>query len=194
MALQFLESYDLILASASPRRKLLMEEMGLPFVVVPKDVDEGLLEPMTAGEAAVYLCELKANAFHASDMNDKSLVIAADTVVSINGQILGKPTNEAEATQMLTQLSGRKHEVITGVCLRSLHKSHSFTVSTWVYFKQLQAEEIQYYIHNFKPYDKAGAYGIQEWIGHVAIEKIEGSYFNVMGLPTHRLYEELIKF
>lgn len=194
MLTNLLDSCDIILASASPRRKQLLSEMGLHFQVVPKDVDESLEAGVLPAQAAIELCELKARAFDPAEMHANTLIIAADTIVTIDGCILGKPADEKEAVAMLELLSGRKHEVITGVCIRAKHKSVSFVVSTQVYFKKLTAAEIQYYIAHYKPFDKAGAYGIQEWIGHVAIDKIEGSYFNVMGLPTHRLYEELCKF
>jgi septum formation protein len=140
------------------------------------------------------LSEKKARAFSNKEISENTLVIAADTIVAVNDLILGKPENNEDARKMLQQLSGRDHEVITGVTIRTYYKLKTFSVGTRVYFKELSDEEITYYIQNFKPFDKAGAYGIQEWIGHVAIERIEGSYFNVMGLPTHRLYEELISF
>lgn len=189
-----LKNYDLILASASPRRQHLLEEMGIRFTVLTKPTDELYPNDLTPLEVAEFLSRLKADAFSEADFNASTLIITADTVVTIEGKILGKPTDEKEAIEMLEHLSGKTHEVITGVTLRTLIKEHTFSVLTQVVFKKLNAEEINYYINNFKPYDKAGAYGIQEWIGHVAIEKIEGSYFNVMGLPTHRLYEELSKF
>ncbi len=189
-----LDSYDLILASGSPRRKQLLAEMSLKFQVRVLDVDERLPYEMKPAEAAVFLSELKADAFDPSEMKTNTLVITADTIVCIDNEILGKPADKEEAFAMLQQLSGREHEVVTAVCLRSLAHKKSFSVSTQVYFKDLSEDEITYYIDHFKPFDKAGAYGIQEWIGHAAIEKIEGSYFNVMGLPTHRLYEELRLF
>jgi septum formation protein len=189
-----LKSYELILASGSPRRQHLLEEMGLQFKVLTKPINEVYPNDLTPDEIAKYLSRLKAAAFDKKDFSDNTLIITADTVVTINGVILGKPANETEAIEILRHLSGKTHEVITGVSLRTVLKEHTFSVSTYVVFKQLSDDEINYYINMFKPYDKAGAYGIQEWIGHVAIEKIEGSYFNVMGLPTHQLYEELLKF
>ena len=189
-----LKSYELILASGSPRRQHLLEEMGLQFKVLTKPINEVYPDDLTPNEIATYLSRLKAAAFDKKDFSDNTLIITADTVVTINGVILGKPANETEAIEILRHLSGKTHEVITGVSLRTVLKEHTFSVSTYVVFKQLSDDEINYYINMFKPYDKAGAYGIQEWIGHVAIEKIEGSYFNVMGLPTHQLYEELLKF
>ena len=189
-----LVKYDIILASASPRRKQLLEELGIPFKVQSKNVDESFPAELKPDEVAAYLSTLKAKAFLDDEFNERTLIITADTIVTIDGKILGKPTDREDAIQILKQLSGKKHQVITGVTLRSKYKQTIFSVITDVYFKQLSNEEIEFYVDTFQPYDKAGAYGIQEWIGHAAIEKIEGSYFNVMGLPTHRLYEELILF
>ena len=189
-----LNKYDIILASASPRRKQLLEELGIPFKVQTKNVEESFPPELKPNQVAAFLSTLKANAFHDDELTERTLIITADTIVTINGEILGKPTDREDAIQILQQLSGKGHEVITGVTIRSKQKQVVFSVNTKVYFKQLSTAEIEYYIDTFKPFDKAGAYGIQEWIGHAAIEKIEGSYFNVMGLPTHRLYEELMLF
>jgi len=189
-----LKKYDIILASASPRRKQLLEELGIPFEVQIKNVDESFPSDLNPEEVAAYLSTLKSNAFPDEDFNQRTLIITADTIVTIDGKILGKPTDREDAIQILKQLSGKKHQVITGVTLRSKNKQIVFSVTTDVYFKALSNDEIEFYVDTFKPFDKAGAYGIQEWIGHVAIEKIEGSYFNVMGLPTHRLYEEMMTF
>lgn len=189
-----LKNYDLILASASPRRKQLMEEMGLQFRVLIKPTNEIYPDDMHPKEVAEFLSRIKADAFSEDELNDNTLIVTADTVVSIDDEILGKPADKTEAIQILKQLSGKTHVVITGVTVRSSKKLITFSVSTQVVFKILSEEEINFYIDVFKPFDKAGAYGIQEWIGHAAIERIEGSYFNVMGLPTHRLYEALLKF
>jgi septum formation protein len=189
-----LESFQLILASGSPRRKQLLEQLGLPFSVEVRQVDESFPEGLTPDEVAEYISRLKADAFREKDMGDRELVITADTVVTLDEHILGKPVDREDALRILNMLSGHTHQVITGVTIKSKTKQHTFSVSTDVVFKQLDQDEIAYYVDTFKPYDKAGAYGIQEWIGHAAIEKIEGSYFNVMGLPTHRLYEELLSF
>ena len=189
-----LEKYDVILASCSPRRKLLMEEMGIKFRVMTKEVDESYPTSYPVEKVAQYISEVKAAAFNHNNFENNTLLITADTVVTLGNEILGKPENPDDAIHLLSMLSGKKHHVITGVTIRSLKKRHSFSVSTAVYFKRLLEDEICYYVDNFSPFDKAGAYGIQEWIGHAAIEKIEGSYFNVMGLPTHRLYEELSNF
>lgn len=191
---EILQKYQVILASASPRRSQLLKEMGVQFSVHAKHIDESFNSEFPPQKVAEYLSEKKARSFSQEELDVDTLIIAADTIVTVNGLILGKPKNADEAKSILNQLSGRDHEVITGVTIRTNNKIKTFSVATIVYFKALTAEEIEYYIKNFKPFDKAGAYGIQEWIGHVAIERIEGSYFNVMGLPTHRLYEELLDF
>jgi septum formation protein len=188
-----LKKHNLILASKSPRRQYLMKELGLEFEVHTKDVDESFPENLKAQEIPLYLCQKKADAFD-EELTDNTIVITADTIVWIDNQVLNKPENFDDAVRMLKLLSGKKHEVYTGVCLRSKHKTKTFYALTNVYFKELSQEEIEYYINNFNPYDKAGAYGAQEWIGYIAVEKIEGSYFNVMGLPVRELYEELLKF
>lgn len=188
-----LEDYKIILASQSPRRQLLLKGLDIPFTVIVKDVEEKFPEELKREEIALYLSELKAAAFD-NEIDDKTLVITADTIVWINNQVLSKPKDFDDAVSILTQLSGNMHEVITGVCLKTKAKTHTFYALTNVYFKKLSQKEIHYYVSNYKPYDKAGAYGAQEWIGYVAIEHIEGSYFNVMGLPTRLLYDELMKF
>ena len=189
-----LKPYDLVLASGSPRRKQLLEEMGISFRVETRPVDEIIPPDKTPEEIAVYLSQLKAAAFEKGYFSSNRIIITADTIVTLENQILGKPSGRNEAIEMLQQLSGKSHQVITGVTIKSAQKETSFFVSTKVFFKSLLMDEIEYYVDHYKPFDKAGAYGIQEWIGHAAIEKIEGSYFNVVGLPTHRLYEELVGF
>lgn len=189
-----LKDFQVILASASPRRKLLMDEMGFEFDVKAKKIQEIYPGSYSPVEVAKHLCELKASAFNSDELMPNKLIITADTIVAVDDEIIGKPISRNNAIEILTKLSNREHEVITGVCLRTSSKMQSFATSTKVFFKELSESEINYYIDNYLPYDKAGAYGIQEWIGHVAIEKIEGSYYNVMGLPTHRLYEELLMF
>ncbi|HEY0030929.1 MAG TPA: Maf-like protein [Bacteroidia bacterium] len=188
-----LNKYQLLLASKSPRRQYLLKELGLDFEVRTKEVDECFPEHLKAQEIPLYLCEKKAEAFD-EELKDNTIVITADTIVWIEGQVLNKPENFDDAVRMLKLLSGKMHEVYTGVCLKSKHKTKSFYALTKVYFKTLSQEEIEFYINNYNPYDKAGAYGAQEWIGYIAIEKIEGTYFNVMGLPVRELYEELLKF
>jgi len=194
MLLDKLSKYEIILASASPRRKLLLEELGLNFKVQVINIDETYPEDYPVEKVAKYLSEIKAAAFNLRYIKSNTLVITADTIVALDDEILGKPKDADDARSILKKLSGKKHHVITGVTIRTRNKRFSFSVRTDVYFKKLNNDEINYYVSEFKPMDKAGAYGIQEWIGHVAIEKIEGSYFNVMGLPTHRLYEELLYF
>nr|WP_290639519.1 Maf-like protein [Labilibaculum sp.] len=188
-----LKDYQLILASKSPRRQEMLKELGVEFEIKLKEVEEVYPEGLSAIEIPVYLAELKASAF-LDDIKDKDLVITADTIVCIDDWILGKPKDRADAVKMLKALSGRSHKVVSGVCLTSLKKKLSFSTTTDVHFKVLNDEEINYYIDNYKPFDKAGAYGIQEWIGFIGIDGIEGSYFNVVGLPIQRLYQELSTF
>lgn len=193
MQFEELKEQQLILASKSPRRQFLMQELGLNFKVHTHEVDESFPDTLRAAEIPLYLCEKKAKAF-SDEIDDRTIVITADTVVWINNRVLNKPTDRADAVRMLKLLSGNKHVVYTGVCLFSKSKTVTFSVATTVYFKVLSDNEINYYIDHYQPYDKAGAYGAQEWIGYIAVEKIEGSYFNVMGLPVKELVEELLRF
>jgi septum formation protein len=186
--------YKIILASGSPRRQQLLKELGLDFEVKPVDVEEIFPEGLKKEKIAVFLSELKANAFNFSNLCENCLLITADTIVWLNSEILPKPKDQKEATLFLKKLSNSCHEVITAVSLRTKDRIKSFSSTTKVYFKELSDAEIKYYIENYKPFDKAGAYGIQEWIGYIGIEKIEGSYFNVVGLPVQKLYTELQKF
>jgi len=181
----------IILASKSPRRQELLQLMGIDFRIAIKDVDESYPEGLSPAEIAVYIAEKKAKAFDETLAEDE-IVLTADTIVCIDGQILGKPEGEEHAFEMLSLLSGRKHEVITGVALLQNHRLHSFYEVSEVYFLPLESEHIRHYIKTAKPFDKAGSYGIQEWPGLVGIEKINGSYTNVVGLPTHRVYQELM--
>lgn len=194
MLQDLLQNYRIVLASASPRRQNLLHELGISFDIEPLDIDEIYPPDLQRSEIAVYLSRLKANAYNFRDTDKNCLLITADTIVWLDDEVLPKPKDEQEAVAILQKLSGRTHEVITGVCLRSLDKMHAFSVTTYVWFKELTPDEIHYYIQNYRPYDKAGAYGIQEWIGYIGIEKIEGSYFNVVGLPVQKLYTELIGF
>lgn len=187
-------SKRIVLASGSPRRQQLLAKMGYEFVVRRAEVDEQFPEQLRGGEVAMFLCKKKAMVFAEKELHPDEIIITADTIVCLNDKILNKPANREEAIAMLQMLSGKKHEVITGVCLRSAGKIKAFTDCTEVYFKELSAETITHYVDHYKPYDKAGGYGIQEWIGLVGIGKINGSYFNVMGLPTARLREELEEF
>lgn len=191
---QLLENYEVILASASPRRKQLLEQMDISFTIVPKDIHEDFPSELSPVEVAEYLSRKKADVFSTSEIADRTLIITADTIVTIQDKILGKPANREEAAQMLSILSGKTHLVVTGVTLRTIKQTVTFSSSTKVTFNELQAAEIDYYLEHYQPFDKAGAYGIQEWIGHMAISKIEGSYYNVMGLPTNELHRELEKF
>lgn len=189
-----IQNYDIILASQSPRRQELLKGLDIPFTVQVIDgLEENFPPHLQAGDIPLYLAELKASAYLDS-MNERTLLITADTIVWCEGQMLGKPANLAEAKQMLQQLSGKTHEVFTGVCVQSKAKKVIFTAVSHVRFSQLSEAEIDYYLSKYKPLDKAGSYGVQEWIGYVAVEHIEGSYFNVMGLPIHRLYEVLKEF
>ena len=185
-----LNKFRIILASRSPRRRQLLEELGLKFKVVIKDYDETYPEYLTGENIALYLAGQKAALFRGNLSSDE-IVITADTIVWCNNRILEKPSRKEEAFQMIKILSGNTHEVITGVTLLSACGERSFSDTTKVTFDVLSEEEINYYIDNFKPYDKAGAYGIQEWIGLAACSRIEGSYFNVVGLPVHKIYREL---
>jgi septum formation protein len=189
-----LGSYHLILASSSPRRQYLLKELGLDFEICTTSVKEEFPSGLSPAEIAIYLAELKAASFDTARMHQKSVLITADTIVVLGNEILGKPAGHDEAVTMLQKLSGKKHDVITAICLKSRKKKKTFQVQSSVYFKELSLEEIDYYIRNFQPFDKAGGYGIQEWIGYIGISKIEGSFFNIMGLPVKELYEELLNF
>ena len=182
---------NLILASQSPRRQELMKQAGFDFEVIVSDTDETYPPGLASHEIAVFIARQKAKAIEHHLKNEDTIIIAADTIVCLDSIIYGKPEDENHAFKMIKQLSGKQHEVITGVYLMSQKKQHSFSVQTKVFFKPLSTEQINYYIRQYQPYDKAGAYAIQEWIGLVGIEKIEGCYFNVVGLPISRLYTEL---
>jgi len=187
------KDFRLILASRSPRRQQLLRELGINFDVVIKEYEEIFPEGLTGEEIARYVAYEKAASFK-DEISDNEIVIAADTIVWCNNKVLGKPQDRDDAIRILKEISGNTHEVITGVSLRSDTKELTFSESTKVTFEVLTKEEIIYYIDQFKPYDKAGAYGIQEWIGIIACSHIDGSYFNVVGLPVQRLYKELQKF
>jgi septum formation protein len=186
-------NHKLVLASASPRRAQLLKEAGFEFEIRVSNVEEVFPNDLTGTQIPVFLAKLKvAKLLETASPNE--LFVAADTIVYLNGKVLNKPVNRDEASLMLQKLSGHKHEVITGVSIANVHKTTSFFDLTEVYFKKLTQVQIDYYIDQFKPFDKAGAYGIQEWIGMVGVEKINGSFYNVMGLPVHKLYDELYKF
>lgn len=188
-----LDKYKIILGSQSPRRQELLRGLNIPFEVKVIDVEENYPNDLIGVEIPKFLAEKKADAY-LSTMDNNSLLITADTIVWHEGQVFGKPTNKEHAAAMLQSLSGKTHQVITGVCISTLEKRKSFHVISEVRFAKLSPAEIDYYLSNYAPYDKAGAYGIQEWIGFVGVEFIEGSYFNVMGLPIQRLYNELKKW
>ena len=188
-----LKDYRLILASGSPRRRELLKGIGLEYETCSLDVDESVEPDWKAEEIPLKLSQKKSFAFGEIE-NEKTILITADTIVWLNNEMIGKPENEEEARKMLRKLSGNCHKVFTGVTLRNHRKTESFTVESSVWFRELDDEEINFYVSHFKPLDKAGSYGVQEWIGFIGIERIEGSYFNVMGLPTQRLYIELGRF
>ena len=183
--------YKIVLASNSPRRRELLGGLGIPFEVkVLPNISESYPDTLPADEIAEYIAREKGDVYK-SRIDEDILVITADTVVICDDEVLGKPTDAADARRMLHLLSGRTHHVVTGVCLTTAFRQRSFSVRTEVTFKHLSDEEISYYVENYKPFDKAGAYGIQEWIGYIGVTGINGSYFNVMGLPVQRIYEEL---
>lgn len=188
--LSHLNQYDIILGTQSPRRHELFRGLNIPFEVKIIDVEEKYPHDLIGVEIPMYLAEKKAEAY-VKIMNKKSLLITADTIVWHEGKVFGKPTEKSEASKMLHALSGKTHEVITGVSISTLEKRKTFHVISKVRFSKLSTDEINYYLENYQPYDKAGSYGVQEWIGYIGVEFIEGSYFNVMGLPIQRLYNEL---
>ena len=181
----------IVLASNSPRRRELLAGLGLPFEVRVLDgINESYPDDLPVSEVAQYIASKKAAAYRDA-MADDELVITADTVVIVGDEILGKPVDEADARRMLREISGRTHQVTTGVCMLTTTQERRFAVTTNVTFKELSDEEIDYYISHYKPFDKAGAYGIQEWIGYIGVTGLDGSYYNVMGLPVQRIYETL---
>jgi len=189
-----LSRYRLILASASPRRRQFMADAGLKFELADKyECDETYPPELPADKVAAYLSALKSRSFP-RPLFDGEILVTADTTVVVAGRVLGKPADRDDAVVMLRSLSGRGHTVITGVTLRAATAERTFETSTSVHFRPLSDEEIAYYVDTFRPYDKAGAYGIQEWIGCAAVERIEGSFYNVMGLPVQKLYTELKEF
>lgn len=188
---------EFILMSQSPRRKELLQKLGLPFIAMASDADESYPDSLHGNEIPVYLSRLKANSYiraNTATCASAPCIIAADTIVWADGKALGKPHDEEDARRMLHILSGNTHKVITGVTLKRGESTRSFFEETEVEFYPLSDEEISYYIRTFRPFDKAGAYGIQEWIGMVGVRRISGSFYNVMGLPVARLYHELRDF
>ena len=193
MLSQLIKPYQVVLVSQSPRRRELLKGLEIDFEATSVDADESYPVYLQGSEVPCYITQAKANAFM-PQLKANTLAITADTVVSINGKILGKPVSKTEAQAMLHTLSGHKHEVITAVCIFTQHKQRLFYAVSEVYFKTLSDQEIDHYIDTYQPFDKAGSYGVQEWIGYIGIEKIVGSYYNVMGLPIQRLYQELTQF
>ena len=193
MMLKNLENYKLVLASKSPRRQQLLRNLELEFEVRPVEMDEAYPEELGMTAIAEYVAQAKADAL-LSTLQVGELLITADTIVWKDGKVLGKPKSREDAVGMLRELSGNQHQVITGMNIQTLNKKISFHAVTEVWFDEMSEDEIIYYVDKYKPYDKAGSYGIQEWIGYVAIYKIEGSFYNVMGLPVHKLYQYLKEF
>ncbi|MBV1888252.1 MAG: Maf family nucleotide pyrophosphatase [Urechidicola sp.] len=189
---EHLKNRTIILASGSPRRQQLLKELDLNFTIAIKEVEEIYPPQLKANEITEFLAELKASPFQ--NLNDNDILITSDTIVWLEDKAIGKPKDLKDAMSILKTLSGKEHQVITSVCLKSKNHIKVFSDITHVSFKSLDIDEIDYYSNKYKPLDKAGAYGIQDWIGLIGVKKIEGSYFNVMGLPVHKLYAELLKF
>lgn len=182
----------IVLGSKSPRRQELLKSLGFNIEIRTKEIEENFPEEMDVLEVAEYLAKLKSEPL-INSVSSSELLITSDTVVLRDNEILGKPFGRKEAIEMITSLSDKEHQVITGVCLTTHDRQITFSNSTTVQFDDLELVEIEYYVDNFKPYDKAGAYGIQEWLGYVGIKKIEGCYYNVMGLPMNALYQKIKK-
>lgn len=189
-----LRHYNLLLGSKSPRRQTLLKALGLHYTLVETEVDEIYPPHLQGLEIARFLCELKADAFDISLLTKDSILVTADTIVWLDGKCIGKPSDRSEAIAMLQQLSGKQHSVYSGICLKTATQKTVFHAHSKVTFRELKQEEIEFYVTHHKPFDKAGSYGIQDWIGYVGITGIEGCYYNVMGFPVQRFYEELSKF
>jgi len=189
-----LKNKKVLLASASPRRRMLMEGLDIPLeVVTGLEADESYPAGMAGEEIPLFLARKKTEAA-GHLLGEEVILLTADTIVLLDGEVIGKPADEEEAKKMLRRLAGRMHRVITGVCLRSVTKEKCFSAESRVFFGELTEEEIEYYVREYRPLDKAGSYGIQEWIGYVSVERIEGSFYNVMGLPVHHVYRYLKEF
>lgn len=188
-----LSKYNIILASGSPRRQAFFKDLDINFEIRLKEVEEIYPKELKGAEITDFLADLKSQPFN-NELTKKDILITSDTIVWFKNEALGKPKNYEDAFNMIKKMSGKKHDVITSISIKNKNFQKIINDITVVYFKDLSDEEISYYINKYKPYDKAGAYGIQEWIGRIGITKIEGSYFNVMGLPVHKLYDELLKF
>ena len=183
------QSINIILASQSPRRKDLIQQLGFPFEVRKFDFDETYSDKINRYDVPVYLAQKKSKSV--SNLKDNEILLTADTVVILNNIILEKPSSLEEAKIMLSQLSNNTHDVVTGVCLKSNKTTERFSVKSTIHFSKLTDQEIEHYVHTYEPLDKAGAYGIQEWIGMIGVKKIEGSYYNVVGLPLHEIYQKI---
>ena len=188
-----LQGKHLILASGSPRRQHFFRELDLEFEIRLKEMDEHYPNHLKGEEITDYLAKLKASPFK-GELKENDILVTSDTIVWLNNTAIGKPKNSEDAKKMLKTLSGKSHKVISSVCITSVEKQIVFSDITEVTFKELSTEEIDFYINKYQPFDKAGSYGIQEWIGYIGIEKIVGSYFNVMGFPVHKFYQQLLKF
>lgn len=186
-----LANYNIILASGSPRRQDFFKQLDVPFTIQLKEVEEVYPDHLQAAEITDYLADLKSQAF--TDLNQNDLLITSDTIVWFEGKAIGKPKDKEDAFQMLRSMSGKEHQVFTSVSIKGKEFQKVFHDGTTVEFEVISDDEINYYLDTYQPYDKAGSYGIQDWIGLIAVKKMEGSYFNVMGLPVHKLYKELIK-
>ena len=189
-----IKRYNIVLASKSPRRQELLKGIGVDFTILTKEVDESYPSRLPLIDVAPFLSLKKAKAFEETELPDNYMVITADTVVIVENEILGKPKDRDDAVRMMKLLSGKVHKVVTGVTVHTKTKTKTFSVTSKVTFETLDSQEVDYYIDNFRPYDKAGAYGVQEWIGYIGVSNVEGSYYNVMGLPTQKLYKVLKEF
>ena len=187
-----LKNYSIILASGSPRRQQFLKDLGIDFTIKLREIEEVYPTNLKGVEITDYLAELKSSSF--DDLKKNEILITSDTIVWLENKAIGKPKDRKDAIKTLKSISGKKHEVMTSICLKTVDSIKIVNDTTQVYFKTLTQEEIEYYLDTFEPYDKAGGYGIQDWIGYIGVEKIEGSFFNVMGLPVHKLYTELLKF
>ncbi len=194
MKQEILRHYNLLLGSKSPRRQELLKALGLHYSLAEIEVEEVYPSHLQGADIARYLCELKADAYDSAHMPADSILVTADTIVWLDGKYIGKPAGRAEAIEMLTQLSGKQHSVYSGICLKSSTRKALFHSHTLVTFRELGMDEIEYYVTHHKPYDKAGSYGIQDWIGYIGVTGIEGCYYNVMGFPVQLFYEQLTRF
>ena len=190
---KLLQQYNIILGSASPRRKELLSDIGIEFSIQTTDKEEEYPSTLKEERIAEFLAQQKSE-FLSDNQKNTDLLITADTIVSYESEVLNKPQNKEQAFNILNKLSGNTHKVITGVCIKSIKKEVIFSATTMVTFRKLSPKEIEHYINNFNPFDKAGGYGIQDWIGKIGIQRIDGSYSNVVGLPTKELYEQLKLF